>query len=197
MYDNALYFSRKAQKKSHILQSFKLEPEKYILLTLHRGENTDKPEKLNKLSDTIKKLLDIYKGKIIFPIHPRTNKILETENTVYLKSLANNNDRLILTKPVSYFDMLILEKNAGYVITDSGGVQKEAYFFKKPCLILRDETEWTEIIDSQTAALTGLDPEKIISSFVSFEKNTPENFPSIFGNGNAAEFICQKIMQLL
>jgi UDP-GlcNAc3NAcA epimerase len=113
-----------------------------------------------------------------------------------VKKAITDNNNLIITDPVSYLDMLLLEKYSRIIITDSGGVQKESYFFQKPCIVLRKESEWQELLDAGTAILTDADSDRIISTFSIFNNNPPEKFPSIFGDGKAAEFIYKETISL-
>ncbi|HEX7400538.1 MAG TPA: UDP-N-acetylglucosamine 2-epimerase (non-hydrolyzing), partial [candidate division Zixibacteria bacterium] len=141
MYDSLLDHLKVAEKKSRIMRKLNLRKKEFYLLTIHRAENTDIKENLKKVTQIIAHL----DKKVVFPIHPRTrNKLGEFKLLSRLLSLSN----LILIDPVSYLDMLILEKNAGFILTDSGGVQKEAFFLRIPCLTLRDETEWVETLES-------------------------------------------------
>lgn len=136
------------------MRKLNLRKKEFYLLTIHRAENTDIKENLKKVTQIIAHL----DKKVVFPIHPRTrNKLGEFKLLSRLLSLSN----LILIDPVSYLDMLILEKNAGFILTDSGGVQKEAFFLRIPCLTLRDETEWVETLESGWNSITGLEFEKI------------------------------------
>jgi UDP-GlcNAc3NAcA epimerase len=108
-----------------------------------------------------------------------------------------SNPQFILTNPVSFFDILLLEKYSKIVITDSGGVQKESYFFRKPCIVLRKESEWKELLDAGTAILADADEERIISAYRLFDLGSPATFPPIFGDGKAAEFIFNEMYSLL
>ena len=105
-----------------------------------------------------------------------------------------NNKRIHITEPASFLEMINLEKNADLVITDSGGVQKEAYFFKKPCIIIRSETEWKEIVEVGAAVLADADEKKIIEGYYHFKDNNISEFPEIFGDGKAAEYICNELI---
>jgi UDP-N-acetylglucosamine 2-epimerase len=143
-----------AVKKSNILEKFNLNKKEFYLLTLHRAENTD-------LKDNLSKVVRILVGldrKIVFPIHPRTRKRLSQFG---LMGRLNSAGNVLLIEPVSYLDILVLEKNARYVLTDSGGVQKEAFFLKTPCLTLREETEWVETLKGGFNRLVGLDISRI------------------------------------
>jgi len=193
MYDNSLYFSELAEKKSKVLENHKLDPGKYVLGTIHRDSNTDDPEKLNSIFVALNQIAE--SGvKVFLPLHPRTSKMLKLNLDKQLLSEIESNPQLIISTPVSFLDIIQLEKNAAMVITDSGGVQKEAYFFKKPSIILRPETEWVEIVDYRTAIVTDADKDRIIDAFAFFSNKPELNFPPVFGDGNAAEFICEKIL---
>jgi UDP-GlcNAc3NAcA epimerase len=141
-----------ARKKSTILEELRLRPGRYYLATIHRAENTDDPERLRSLTKALLETSLVL--PVVFPIHPRTKKCLER-----LSLLPAGSERLKSVNPVSYSDMLILEKNARIILTDSGGVQKEAYLLKVPCITLRDTTEWPETVESGWNRLAGSDPE--------------------------------------
>jgi UDP-GlcNAc3NAcA epimerase len=193
MFDNSKYFGELASKKSNIISTLALENSEFILSTIHRAENTDDS---HKLSEIFKGLITIANESgltIVLPIHPRTLgklDLLETD----LKDAILNHSLIKLIEPVSFLDMINLEKNCSMVITDSGGVQKEAYFFKKPCLILREETEWVEIVETGSGILVGADSKKIFNAFLNL-KNDAFDYPEIFGDGQAAKFICKKMLQ--
>ncbi|MDC3366073.1 UDP-N-acetylglucosamine 2-epimerase (non-hydrolyzing) [Flavobacteriaceae bacterium] len=194
MYDNSMYFSEIAEKKSNILSELNINNEKFILTTIHRNNNTDDPKRLN---DIFRSLLDIsnkYNLKVILPLHPRTlkQKNLYLSNDLSLK--VNNSSNIIIIEPVSFLDMIQLEKKSELIITDSGGVQKEAFFFDKPCLILRPETEWVEIIESGAAELCDADYDKIIRAFDNFINKKIKRNNSLYGNGNASVKILELIL---
>jgi len=137
MYDAALFFGDKAERESNILKDLNLESKIYILATVHRAENTDNPTKVMDIFESLDEVArDI---PVILPLHPRTRKRLGE-----IKFSASN---LKLISPLGYLDMVMLEKNARLIVTDSGGIQKEAFFHKVPCLTLRDETEWIELVE--------------------------------------------------
>lgn len=191
MLDNSLYFATIAEEKSSIIKDLKLTRENYILATIHRDYNTDDPVRLKGLLEAIIKIAREH--KVVLPLHPRTEK--------YINKLDGDTKKLFLshpgieiTKPLSFFDMVALEKNCHLVMTDSGGVQKEAYFFKKPVLILRSETEWTEIVDHDCGVITDSDPKRILEAFSKYNAAQHPEFPPVFGDGKAAEFICEKIV---
>jgi len=195
MFDNSLYFAEIATKKSKVLEKLKLNFEDFALVTIHRDHNTDNPEKIEQIFKSINAIANNCHIKFVLPLHPRTRKMLPENLSKELFSAIKQNQLIELIDPVSFFDMIMLEKNAKIVLTDSGGVQKEAYFFKKPCLILRPETEWVELVQNGTAILTDTEKNKIEESFDYFINKIDLKFPSIFGNGNASDFICNKIIE--
>ena len=195
MYDNSKYFANIADTKSQILDKEGLRGTGYMLCTIHRDNNTDQPERLNAI---FKALLKISECKmVVLPLHPRTSKLLNTNLEKDLYDKITNNKNIKILPPASFLDMIVLERHAQMVVTDSGGVQKEAFFFQKPCLILRSETEWKEIVECGAAVITDADEQKIIASFNDFVENPPHKFPEIFGDGKAAEFICKEMLENL
>lgn len=180
MYDAMIIGLEIGEKKSTILDSLKLMPKSYFLVTVHRAENTDNKENLNNIFDA---LLELSEDKrVILPLHPRTRKKLESINF----SLSNTS---LIIDPVSYFDMLILEKNASKILTDSGGIQKEAYWLGVPCITLREETEWTETVEAGWNAIVGTDKKRIIKAVRSSPPITNYKPREIFGDGKTADRI--------
>lgn len=195
MYDNSLYFSRLAKDRSKVLQEHGLVPGAFILGTIHRDNNTDIPVRLTAIFEA---LLEIAKdAKIVLPLHPRTQKKMQEVLSIDLLKQINACGSLIMIPPVSFLDMVLLEESSQMIITDSGGVQKESYFFQKPCLILRPETEWVEIVEAGAARICDANKELILENYRDFKVNPPQNFKAIFGNGHAAEFICGEILEHL
>jgi UDP-GlcNAc3NAcA epimerase len=199
MFDNSLYFAKKAEKNSSILKDYKLSENNYILATIHRDNNTDNPERLNAIFNSLNKISALDNIPVILPLHPRTSKLLKKNLTqeIYESVLSNRLFKII--KPVSFLDMILLEKKCMMVFTDSGGVQKEAYFFRKPCIILRKETEWIEIVENKAALLTDTNEKKIIKAYKHLSTLAPGQisaFPTVFGDGHASEFICNQLLNL-
>lgn len=196
MYDNSLYFSGIAEKRSDILSRIGIQGKEFILTTIHRPSNVDDVSSLNMLFATFDVLSKEEQVYFIIPLHPRTINALEKnlDKGIYASIKANH---FIKTIPaVSFLDAIQLERNASMIITDSGGVQKEAYYFKKPCIILLEETPWVELVESGSAILTGSDGAKIKSGFNYFKKSESLlRYPEIFGDGHAAEFTCKKIIE--
>lgn len=195
MYDNALYFSEIAEKKSDILKQYDLMPNNYILATIHRDNNTDNPERFASIFLSLNKISSENKLKIVIPLHPRTSKALQSNLKKEVFDAMRSNPNFVMIPPASFLEMIVLEKNCMLVCTDSGGVQKEAFFFKKPCIILRPETEWLELVESGTAILTDVDEKKIMNAFIQFRNKKNLSFPPVFGDGHASEFICQEIVK--
>jgi len=192
MYDNSLFFSQLAKTQSTVLTENNLIVSSFILGTIHRDHNTDNNTRLSAIFEA---LLEIAKTeKIVLPLHPRTKKKMAEVLSEDLNKQIIDCENLILIAPVSFLDMVLLEDSSSMIITDSGGVQKESYFFKKPCLILRPETEWVEIVESGSAKICDADKDSILVSYDSFRKTPPQSFPNIFGNGKASEFICGEIV---
>ena len=195
MYDNSKYFANMAEKKSHIIDKEGLIGTDYLLSTIHRDNNTDQPERLTAI---FKALLKISESRtVVLPLHPRTSKALTINLEKDLLDKITNNKNIKILPPASFLDMIELERHAQMIITDSGGVQKEAFFFQKPCLILRSETEWKEIVECGAAVITDADENRIIESYNNFVENPPHNFPQIFGDGNVALFICKEMLEKL
>ena len=197
MYDNSLYFSEIAEKQSDILLKHKLTPNNYILATVHRNSNTDVPEKLASIFEALLEIAEQNNEIFVLPLHPRTKKQLELDvNKTLYNSILKCNNILIIT-PASFLEMTLLEKQAKLVVTDSGGVQKEAYFFKKPVIVLRPETEWVEIVEEKGAIITDSDKSRILEAYQALTVDNVCQYPELFGNGKAAEFICSKIIEKL
>ena len=195
MYDNSLFFSEIAESRLDIINKLNLKKNKFILGTIHRDNNTDDSIRLNAIFSAFNKISSKDKTTTVLPLHPRTSKLLKKNLSKKLYQEIFKNPYIKIIQPVSFLDMIVLEKNAKIVMTDSGGVQKEAYFFEKPCIIMRSETEWKEIVENKTAIVADADEQKIIDSYHYFVKKDKLNFPRIFGDGKAAEFICGEIIK--
>jgi len=194
MFDNSLWFAAKAELHSRILEKNNLEPGKYILGTIHRDNNTDQPQRLSAIFDALHEISECYQTDVFLPLHPRTSKLLDKNMDEGLLKKVRSNPRFKIVDPVSFLDIIQLEKNAQLICTDSGGVQKESYFFEKPCIILRPQTEWVEIVENGTAMIVDADKEKILEAFAYFSKNTSLTYPPVFGDGRAARFICNQMV---
>lgn len=180
MYDAALYYQARTRDRSRILESLGIEPGRFILATLHRAENTNEP---NRLRSILQGLCEVSREiPVVLPLHPRTRTALEREG-LWGRLPAT----LWLLPPVSYLDMIRLERDAGAILTDSGGVQKEAYFYGVPCVTLREETEWVELVEVGANVLVGCDPERIrIAALEAVRKGGIRVRPELYGGGNAS-----------
>ena len=184
MIDMLRHFESIAERRSGILKKLGLSSKAYYLSTLHRPVNADQPVVLGRLLRLFR-TLDL---PVIFPVHPRTRKQLRTHELGAFKNLR-------LIDPVGYLDMVLLEKYAKAILTDSGGIQKEAYYFHVPCLTLRDETEWVETVESGWNRVVGTDPRTILSTLRTLPTGTGRNH--LFGDGNASQKIALKIRNYL
>lgn len=181
MFDNVLHFSDIAESSTDIMERLGLEDGGFVLATVHRDFNTDSPDRLNAILGALERL-EANGLKVVLPLHPRTR--------VRLGSYQHRLGTVI--EPVSYLEMLRLERHAAVVLTDSGGVQKEAYFFGRPCVILRPETEWVEIVECGAGELTDADGEHIVSACREMYGKSVSK-PDIYGDGHASEKILGKI----
>ena len=187
MYDAALFYAEKAQ--TSLLKKLKLDKNNYLLATIHRAENTDNHKKLSVIFSALNQLAKIH--QVVMPLHPRTRKSLEQLNKDYL-----HHTEITMIEPVGFLDMVMLEKNAALIITDSGGVQKEAYFYQIPCVTLRDETEWIETVKLGWNHLVGtsnVDETYQHISRIIGTKGITDQYP--YGMGNAARLIVQHLSQ--
>ncbi len=193
MYDNSIYFRSKAEQQSKVLTENKLEKEKFVLATIHRDSNTDVKENLNSLFKAFVEITEEEKITLVIPLHPRTKKMLHQQLKPSLYKSVERNSLIKIIEPVSFLDMIMLEANCKLIMTDSGGVQKESYFFQKPCIILRSETEWVELVKQGTAIICGANKTKIKNAYRKLNGDSSLKFPAIFGDCKAAEFICEQI----
>ena len=176
MYDAILQFSELSESRSTLLSALGISPKEYLLATIHRPANTDNPENLKAIFEAFRELDEM----VIFPVHPRTRgKIAEL-----IDNLEEFAPKLKLIEPVGYLDMLSLEKNASMIMTDSGGIQKEAYWLHVPCITLRDETEWIETVEVGWNTLVGANTKSIRSAVSSW--TIPVDAPNFYGDGRAA-----------
>jgi len=184
MYDALLRGLRVADNRTQAnLKRFGLKSKNYYLLTLHRSENTDRPERLEALLETLESV-DL---PILFPVHPRTRKVLAKAG------VSMDRGRIQPISPLGYLDMLGSEKHARKILTDSGGVQKEALYLKVPCITLREETEWPETIESGANCLTGLSRDKVLDAIKAPSPDFDE-MKSPFGVGNSCQLILNELL---
>ena len=179
MQDGAFFYKKLAQQPS-----FKIEDD-FILCTIHRAENTDSKSRIENIFEALNEIAQ--ERQVIVPLHPRTKKIIE--------KLDLNIQNLTIIEPVGYLEMVWLIDNCLLVMTDSGGLQKEAYFFKKPCLTLRDETEWIELIENRFNILVGADKRKIIDTYRNYSSLfSTEYLLNLYGNGKASQNIINHLI---
>lgn len=176
MLDSMLQNLPLARRRSDILERLGIQSDSYSLVTVHRSSNTDESQRLEQIVQSLNQIGET----IIFPAHPRTRKALDRTGATF-------DDHVRLIEPVGYFDILVLEENARLIATDSGGVQREAYFLGVPCLTLRDETEWVDTVRVGWNRLVGTEPKTILEAWFSFRP--PDERPPIFGDGTAGQRI--------
>ncbi|KLU66906.1 MULTISPECIES: UDP-N-acetylglucosamine 2-epimerase (non-hydrolyzing) [Desulfosporosinus] len=176
---DALYYHARRAEDRQLGENLRYPEKSYLLATVHRAENTDNPERLQGIVEAFARI----KGQIILPLHPRTKKLLQDHNI----SLPEN---VKLIEPVGYLEMVLLEKGAELILTDSGGVQKEAYLWRVPCVTMRDETEWVETVQIGWNTLTGASAAKIAAAVAGYRQNPlPPYQENLYGNGRASEEI--------
>jgi UDP-GlcNAc3NAcA epimerase len=183
MEDAALFYAQEAQEKSTILSKLQLHNQKFILATIHRAENTDHAANLRNIVDALNEINK--QVKVIVPLHPRTKKILAEQ---YIQT------NFTVIDPVGYFDMIMLLQSCNLVITDSGGLQKEAFFFRKFCITTREQTEWVELVENGYNTIAATDKNNIIQSA---QQLLLKDFPvakNLYGNGQACANICQALL---
>jgi UDP-GlcNAc3NAcA epimerase len=186
MHDAMLHFLPVSERKSNILEELDLKKNKYHLFTMHRPENTDHPDRIK----AIFKGLEASKKTIVYPVHPRMRSVLGNRE---IRAAFEKIKNLRMIDPVGYLDMINLEKNADKIITDSGGMQKEAYFVKRPCITIRDESEWVETVNAGFNVIVGADPHKIADAIRNFDPEIKDD--GLYGDGNSAEMIAKEIFR--
>ena len=197
MFDNSMYFSSIANEKQGLVEKLQLTPGEFILCTIHRDSNTDKPEHLNQIIRGLLQIQRISNQAIVLPLHPRTRKKMTELLEPAVAEELQENSRIQVIDPAGFLDMISLESNCSLVITDSGGVQKEAFFFKKPCIILREQTEWVEIVENGNALLVGSSEDKLIEAYHQLTAKKDYTYPPFFGDGHASEEICRLMIEHL
>jgi UDP-GlcNAc3NAcA epimerase len=186
MYDAALHYAELAAERSRVLDHFDLRPGSYGLVTVHRADNVTDTERMRGICTGIKRSAETV--PMIWPLHPRTRAALEGQGVI-----AELGAHVRLVDPVGYLDMITLEQSAAVILTDSGGVQKEAAFYRVPCVVLRDQTEWVELIESGAAVLGGADADTIAMAVPEMMQHKIPVAP-FYGDGHAAEAIFSAIM---
>jgi len=186
MYDVALYYRERARAASGILKTLGLTEKAFALATCHRAENTDNPVRLESIVSALAQIASDV--PVILPLHPRTRKLLQQFG------LERYLDALTIVEPLSYLDMVALEQAAKVILTDSGGVQKEAFFYRVPCITMRDETEWVETVQLGWNQLVGADPERIGAAYKQIEHFVACNSLAPYGEGIASEKIIEVLI---
>jgi len=176
MYDSLLYYGKIAEQNSRILKNLKLKQKEYILLTLHRPYNVDNIQKLQNIFSALKQT----KRFIVLPVHPRSRKMIESTNTIIPENIS-------IIEPLGYLDFIFLQKHSEKIITDSGGIQKEAYLNGIPCITIRPETEWIETVEAGWNVLVGDKKDQLIENCLHFKPS--HNRPRYFGDGNSSKKI--------
>jgi UDP-GlcNAc3NAcA epimerase len=189
MYDVAKHYQARATKESHILADLKLTAKNYVLATIHRQENTDEAHRLAEIIAGLKAISQ--EVPVIFPLHPRTKDAIT--NLGLLNDLKNSSLKII--DPIGYLDMVQLETHAKAIATDSGGIQKEAYFFHVPCLTIRNETEWNELVEHGFNRLVPANSLQIHHHYSEAIATSIKWVHGLYGEGNSAELITQELIQ--
>jgi UDP-GlcNAc3NAcA epimerase len=194
MYDAALFYAAKAEESGQIIQSLGLTPKNYVLATVHRAENTNDPQRLTAI---IAALTEIARDlPVILPLHPRTRKMLETLPTSTPSPTASRPSPLACIDPLGYLDMVMLEKNAALIVTDSGGMQKEAFFHGVPCVIPRMETEWVELIELGWNRLASPDSaQAIVKVAREAMSSKPAGDARPYGKGKSAYLVVKVLLE--
>lgn len=191
MYDNALYYGQTELSRVEGLPE-KVHDRPYILTTIHRNTNTDDKVRLEAIVEALLVLAE--EQEVVWPVHPRTRNKIHELLTEELRNRLLTHGHVHLLPPLSFLQMTALESHATMIVTDSGGVQKEAYFHRKPSLILRPETEWVEIVEQGAAMLCDADKERILEAY-GVMKQRRLDFPPLFGDGHTAEFILRRMLE--
>lgn len=185
MYDVALFYRDRAKRQTTILDDLKLTQRGFALATCHRAENTDDPKRLGEIVAALAKVANTL--PVVFPLHPRTRKLIDDYG------LRHHLDAVKVVEPLPFLDMVALEQAARVILTDSGGVQKEAFFYGVPCVTMRDETEWVETVEQGWNQLVGASEQAILSAVSQPTKNARANTTAPYGDGTAARSIVAKL----
>lgn len=183
MYDASLFYSNRAKQPSF---SGSLDNRQFVLCTIHRAENTDNEKKLKEIFDALLRISTFV--DIVVPVHPRTVKKIKEFG------LKITSEKLHLVDPVGYLEMIWLLQHSQLVLTDSGGLQKEAYFFQKACVTLREETEWVELVKTGFNILAGTDSNLIFDSYIKLSKTPFKEAPELYGDGHSAESMLKEFI---
>lgn len=193
MYDNSMHYGAIARERCTILEQLGVSPNGYILTTIHRDNNTDHPDRLRSILMALADIASQEHIPVILPLHPRTRAKLAASSDAAVSQAIS---RLTIIPPASFFEISMLEQHARIVMTDSGGVQKEAFFYERPCVILRPETEWVEIVEHGAGIIADADYSRIVQAYQELS-GKEVHFPPLFGDAHAAEKILSEIIAYL
>lgn len=196
MYDNSMYFSHMAEERSTILSQCDVHSKGFILATIHRNNNTDQPQRLNTIFRALMDIAEDHQLPVVLPLHPRTRKLIPVNLDAALWERIQHSPLIRIIPPASFFDIIQLEKHAQVVITDSGGVQKESFFFSTPTIILFQDTPWVEIVEHKAGICADADYDRILSAYKQLA-GTEVHFPPLFGDGHAAHTIMIHIIDYI
>lgn len=195
MFDNSMHFAEVAAARSTVLAGLGLRGDDFLLATVHRDHNTDVAGHLNGIFSALLDVAERHALAVVLPVHPRLKKCIETVMDPALRKKVMSSPWMKLVPPAGFLDMIMLERHARLVLTDSGGVQKEAFFFGRPCVILRPETEWVELVQHGQAVLAGADAQLIIAGADHFLADGKPDCPPLFGDGRAADRVCDILVR--
>ncbi|QZI69890.1 UDP-N-acetylglucosamine 2-epimerase (non-hydrolyzing) [Pseudomonas protegens] len=187
MYDVALYYRDRARNSSQILKTLNLPEKGFALATCHRAENTDSPERLNEILGALASIAA--QLPVVLPLHPRTRKLISDHKLEHLLQ------ELTIVEPLAFLDMVALEQAAKVILTDSGGVQKEAFFYQVPCITMRDETEWVETVALGWNHIVGASKTRILEAFAQLSNGQQNDLSAPYGSGNASHLIIRHLMK--
>ncbi|MBP5100581.1 MULTISPECIES: non-hydrolyzing UDP-N-acetylglucosamine 2-epimerase [Pseudomonas] len=187
MYDVALYYRDRARNTSQILDTLALSEKGFALATCHRAENTDSPERLNEILSALAAITA--ELPVVLPLHPRTRKLISDHQLEHLLQ------KLTIVPPLAFLDMVALEQAAKVILTDSGGVQKEAFFYQVPCITMRDETEWVETVALGWNHIVGASQTRILDAFSQLSDGQQDDLSTPYGNGSASRVIIEHLMK--
>ncbi|MFB4248032.1 non-hydrolyzing UDP-N-acetylglucosamine 2-epimerase [Pseudomonas idahonensis] len=187
MYDVALYYRDRARNSSQILKTLNLPEKGFALATCHRAENTDSPERLNEILGALSSIAA--QLPVVLPLHPRTRKLISDHKLEHLLQ------ELTIVEPLAFLDMVALEQAAKVILTDSGGVQKEAFFYQVPCITMRDETEWVETVALGWNHIVGASKTRILEAFAQLSNGQQNDLSAPYGSGNASHLIIRHLMK--
>jgi UDP-GlcNAc3NAcA epimerase len=194
MIDNINRLQEAGFENPSIFETLEVAKGSYLLCTIHRDFNADNPERLGNIVQALVDLAYEENLPVVLPIHPRTRNRLFSDGKTFTFLEKDTKGMIRIVAPLPYKDILTLERHAGMIVTDSGGIQREAFHFRVPCMVLRPETEWTEIVEQGWASLVDADPAKIRAAYSNFREKPPGYFKAVYGHGDAAGYICNLLV---